>query len=279
MNHKRTVILRWILPLAWMMSTNGLSAADLQPKTLKAWETYRQLTEKRVSTELEGTNGFLEMDFKKAAEAAAIRNQLKSGQVYIEKLKTTDARGKDIDVDDGMIHHWYGAIFIPNVSMDRLLQWIQNYDQHSRYFNEVEKSKLLSREGDAFKIFLRFVRKKVVTVHYNTEHTAVYRRHDSSRVSSYSIATRIAQLDDVGTPREKERPVEHDSGYMWRLNSYWRFRAEDGGVVIECESISLSRSIPWGVGWLVKGFVESVPRESLEATLTQIRDGVQAGRN
>jgi hypothetical protein len=60
---------------------------------------------------------------------------------------------------------------------------------------------------------------------------------------------------------------------MWRLNSYWRFLERDGGVVVECESVSLSRSIPYGLGWLVRQYVASVPRESLESVLTSIRDG------
>jgi len=84
----------------------------------------------------------------------------------------------------------------------------------------------------------------------------------------------IAELADAGTASEKEKPVGDDSGFFWRLNSYWRFKQENGGVFIECESISLSRSIPFGFGWLVKGYVESVPRESLEGTLTSIRQGV-----
>ena len=59
-----------------------------------------------------------------------------------------------------------------------------------------------------------------------------------------------------------------DSGFLWRLNSYWRFREQDGGVIVECESVSLSRGIPYGFGWLIGDYVESIPRESLESTLT-----------
>jgi hypothetical protein len=57
------------------------------------------------------------------------------------------------------------------------------------------------------------------------------------------------------------------------LNSYWRFLERDNGVVVECESVSLSRSIPYGLGWLVRQYVALVPRESFESVLTSIRDG------
>ena len=71
----------------------------------------------------------------------------------------------------------------------------------------------------------------------------------------------------------------NDSGFLWRLNSYWRFQEENGGVFVECESISLSRAIPFGLGWLLKGIIESVPQESLESTLTSIREGVTKRRS
>jgi hypothetical protein len=238
------------------------SAATLKPNSVKAWEIYVQLTEKRIAAELDNPSRFLRNPERRA------------GRLKIEKLNTTMPDGKEVKVPDGLIHHWSGSIFVPGVSVESLLKWVKDYDQHHRYFKEVEQSKLVSRSGDTFNIFLRFVRKKVVTVHYNTDHTVIYRHHADGQESSRSFTTRIAELQNAGTASEREKPSGEDSGFLWRLNSYWRFRGENGGVVIECESISLSRSIPFGFGWLVKGFVESVPQESLESTLISIRDGV-----
>jgi len=250
------------------------AAARLQPKTIQDWETYAQATEKRINSELVAGKAFLSLDFKPQEERERIRRTLRSGSVYVEKRETKDARGKEIKVDDGMIHHWYGGIFIPNVTLGTLKRWIQNYDRHADYFEEVEKSRLITRNGEDFKIFLRLVRKKVVTVRYNTEHTALYRDHSPTRLSSRSIATKIAEIADAGTASEKEKTSADDSGFLWRLNSYWRFEEIDGGVLVECESISLSRGIPFGLGWIVGPFVESVPKESLDQMLVAIRDGV-----
>jgi hypothetical protein len=264
-----------VLLLSLMVPADSL-AATLQPQTLRAWDTYVTATEKRIASELDGSAGFLRTDFMSPSDKANATAALKSGQVFVLKMQTRDANRREIDVPDGLIHHWFGAIFVPNVSVQALIRAIQDYDHHTRYFKEVEQSKLVSREGDTFKIFLRLMRKKVVTVHYNTDHTVIYRVHDNSRISSRSFTTKIAELEAVGSAAEKEKSVGDDSGYFWRLNSYWRFKEQDGGVVVECESISLSRSIPFGLGWLIKGFVESVPRESLESTMTAIRDGVAA---
>ena len=250
------------------------SAATLKAKTLRDWESYVQATEKRINGELSGKAAFLALDWKSQEERERIRKQLKGGNVYVEKMESKDARGKEINVEDGMIHHWYGSIFVPNVTLAKLRHWLQNYDRHADYFQEVERSRLVARDGESFKIFLRLVRKKVVTVRYNTEHSVVYRDHSTTRVSSRSVATRIAEVADAGSPAEKEKTSADDSGFLWRLNSYWRFEETDGGVIVECESISLSRSIPFGFGWLVGPFVESVPKESLDAMLISIRDGV-----
>jgi hypothetical protein len=251
------------------------SAATLKPKTLQDWETYAQLTEKRISGELAGSGAFLVLDLKKPEEKRqAIRKVLKEGGVHTEKMQTLDAGGKEIEADGGMIHHWLGAIFVPNVKLRTLRLWVQNYDRHADYFDDVEKSKLLSRDGENFQIYLRLVRKKVITVHYNTEHSVVYRDHSATRVSSRSIATKIAEIAGAGTATETEKTSANDSGFMWRLNSYWRFEEVDGGVIVECESISLSRSIPFGFGWVLGSFVESVPKESLDGMLVGIRDGV-----
>jgi hypothetical protein len=82
---------------------------------------------------------------------------------------------------------------------------------------------------------------------------------------------------DADTPNEREKPVGNDGGFLWRMNSYWKFEEKDGGVYIECESISLTRDIPTGLGWLIKPFVTSIPKESLQMTMGSTRAALAAG--
>jgi len=260
-----------------LLAAQEARAAELRPRTVQAWETYVRLTEQRIGVELEDGQKTLATDFLADSESRRVRPLLRNGQVQIRRMRTGDANGTAIAVPDGMIHHWVGTIFVPGIALDSLLQWIQDYNEHERYFLEVERSDLVARDGPEFKIFYRLRRKKVITVYYNTFHTVVYRQRDPKRASSRSFTTKIAELDQPGEPGEKEKPVGNDSGFLWRLNSYWRFQEEDGGVFVECESVSLSRSIPFGLSWLIKGYVESIPRESLEGTLTSIRDGIRNG--
>ena len=128
-----------------------------------------------------------------------------------------------------------------------------------------------AREGDRFRVYLRFFMKKVITVVVNSEHDARFSRAGSDRAESRIYSTRIAEVEDPGTAHEREKPVGRDGGYLWRLNTYWRFLERDGGTYVQCESITLTRGIPIGLGWLVRPFVTSIPRETLEFTLATTR--------
>ncbi len=228
-------------------------AETLKPATIDAWNAYVKRVEPEMTAAFKAT--------------AAERAEMKAGQVYIRRV---DHGGK---VESGLIHHWIAGIFLPGAKIKPLQDWMKDYDSHAKYFSDVERSKLLSHEGNTFNIYYRFRRKKIITVFYNTDHTVIYRPIDATHATSHSVATRIAELDNAGSPKESEKPIGDDSGFLWRLNSYWRFEETPEGVYLECESLSLSRGIPAGLAWMIKGFVESVPRESLERTMTSIRKG------
>jgi hypothetical protein len=261
---------RFLLPLVLVAASNA-GAAELMPETDAAWERYVELTEERIERELTSADGFLVQDFLPDAERSKAVAALSAGEVFATKFRTLEPDGRELEVPFGLVHHWVGSIFVPGADVQSLVAWLQDYDEHERYFDDVEESRLIARQGESFDIFLRLKRKKIVTVHYATEHAVQYRRHGADRISSRSRATRIAEIEDPGTPREREKPAGQDRGFLWRLNSYWRFEQRPGGVVVELESISLSRGVPLALRWLIGPYLDSVPRESLEATLAPIR--------
>jgi hypothetical protein len=263
------------LPLTLLTAPDIVRAAELRKKTLDAWDTYVQFTEERLAAELASGQGFLVRDFKAASEAEKIRATIASGKPYIARMQTRNDANNEIKVQDGIVHHRYGSIFIPGAGMADLLSWVQNFDQYHLFFTEVEESKLISRNGDAFDIFLRLIRTKLgITVHYNTDYTFTFRRHDNVRTSGRLISTRISEIEDVGSRSEKEKTPGRDSGYFWRSNFYWRYLEATNGTFVECESISLSREVPFGLGWFFRSFVESIAEESVESVLISIREGV-----
>jgi hypothetical protein len=254
------------LVLATLFST-AASAADLQPKTLAAFDRYVRLTEDR----LRSGEAFLWIDTLSEPRRQQARAQVRKSELVIERLTTKDGR-KDIDVPDGLIHHWIGTAFVEGATIGQALTLLQSYDRHQQiYTPTVAASKLLAHDGDRYRFFLRFVMKKVITVVVNSEHQARFMRPAADRAEGWIASTRIAEVDNPGTPEEHEKPVGHDGGYLWRLNTYWRLLARDGGVYIQCESASLTRGIPLGLGWVVGPFVTSIPRESLTFTLETTR--------
>lgn len=248
-------------------------AAELKPATVAAFDHYVQLTEKRMSDEPKST--FLRIEASPPAQRDAALAGLKQGDVITERLQTLD-NGQPITVPNGLIHHWMGTIFVKGTTLRQTLAFLQDYDSQAKYYApDVQKSKLLQRAGDDFKVFLRLRKHKVVTVLLNTEYDVKYSDLDSDRSSSRSLSTRIAEVEDTNQPDGAEKPVGKDSGYLWRLYSYWHFYARDGGVYIQVEAISLTRDIPTGLGWLVSPFVTSIPKESLVFTLTHTRAALQ----
>ena len=87
--------------------------------------------------------------------------------------------------------------------------------------------------------------------------------HSPHRVESTAIATRIDEVIDPGLPGETRVPVDQGRGLLWRMRSSWRFAAVSEGVVVTCESITLSRPVPLGLGLVARPIVTRVARESM----------------
>jgi hypothetical protein len=215
-----------------------------------------------------GSRGFLWSD---ASPERA--DQLRQGQTLAELWS-----GKaPIKVPDGLIHDWIAAIWAPGATVEKTIALIQNYDNHKNVYQpEVIDSKLISRHGSDFKIYMRLLKKKIITVVLDTDHDVHYSSPDPTRWCCDSYTTRIAEVEDAGKPTERVSPPDTGYGFLWRLNSYWRFQERDGGVIMECRAISLSRDVPRGLGWVIDPIVRKLPRESLMATLESTRRGVLA---
>ena len=192
---------------------------------MAAWDRYVEATERRIAAELEieRPDRFLVWDFRD--DAAEARREVLAGGVRIDKLETRDADGERIQVPKGSIHHWLGSALIPGVTLEEVLHALIYAVEPEALQDDVLESRVLARPGeDRLELFLKLHRKQIVTVHFNSEHSAAYTRHRPGMASSRTTATRIAELDGAGTPDEQEKPVGRDRGYLWRLNTYWRYR-------------------------------------------------------
>ena len=259
-----------ILSLVLFLATRS-HAVEFKQQSAAAFDNYVAATEARMAEELRPGGAFLYIDTLPSDRRASAYRQLAANEIFISPLQTT-RNGKTINIPAAMIHHWVGIVFIPNSSLATVLPVVQNYGNRAEVYKpDVIASRLISHQGDEYKIFMRFFQKKFTTVVLNTEFDIHWHELDQHHVYSNSYSTRIAEVKDPSKPDGPELPAGKDHGYLWRLYTYWRFEEQEGGVYMQCEAISLTRDIPFGFGWLLRPLVTSIPRQSLNRTLGQTR--------
>lgn len=245
---------------------------SLEPQTLNAFEAYIRQAETEMEQTLRGNAAFL------WSEQAPERAQdVGRGKVVAQFWS---GRGP-VAVPSGLIHDWIAAAFIPDSTIRETFAVIQDYDNHKNIYKpEVVDSKLIRRDENDFQIYLRLLKKKIITVVLDTDHEVHYRpvdrEMDRTRWVCRSYTTRIAEVENAGS--RDERILQPDTGYgfLWRLYSYWRFEERAGGVVAECRAISLTRDVPFGLGWALEPIIQKLPKESLINTLEATRQAVSA---
>ena len=251
-----------------LLTTTTVVAARLKSEAESGWTKYVAATERRISGELGAGDRFLALDFTSSPNPD--RRAVLAGEVVVRGVESVDATGEAIDVPSALVHHWRGAVFVPHATVDGILAKLQSGDLLTQQ-EDVLKSAILERAPGRLKVYLKLQRSKIVTVVYNTEHIVTFARVSQTRATSQSTATKIAELDDANTPREHELPVGDDRGFLWKLNAYWRYEQISGGTIIECESISLSRTVPSVVRYIVGPIIDSTARESMTRTLEAVR--------
>ena len=120
--------------------------------------------------------------------------------------------------------------------------------------------------------------KMMVTVVLEGDYAIEYRRVGPTQVYTRNIASKLTQVHDAGTPKERSEPVDQGAGWLWRIATWCSFEQRPEGTYEQCESASLTRGIPFAVSWIVKPFVSGIPRESLEFTLGGVRAALQPPR-
>ena len=257
----------WFAIAVGVASGPALHAAELTPETIAAWTRYVAAVESRRAEETRDPNRFLAIDFERDTSRADALARLRRGEVLVRNVA-----GGTVDVGAGTISHWRGQIYVPGVTVDEVVENAALRGRANAHRQEdVLESRVLSRGAGSMRLFLKLQRHAIVTVAYNTEHAVSYERFGADRAASRSVSTRIAELRDVGTAAETEKPVGQDRGFLWRLHSYWRYQAAPGGVIVELESLTLSRDIPWAIRVMAGPIIERIARESMTRTLTSLR--------
>ena len=238
----------------------------LRPETLRAFATYIRAAETEMKKTIESSDHFLWSDGN-----SALAERVQRGEIVAE-FWSGQGPAK---ITDGLVHDWIGTVFMPHTTLAKTLALIQDYNQHKVvYAPDVVDSRLLNHHGNRFQVFLRLLKKKIITVILDSEHDVIYRRLDRTRWLCRSRTTRIAEVENAGRADEQQLPPDSGHGFLWRLYSYWRFREEADGVYAECRAISLTRDVPFGLGWVIEPIIQNLPRETLIRTLEATRQAL-----
>lgn len=242
-----------MLPLLFALLLPAQFDTRLEPRTVAAFDAYA----KAVEQELAG--------YRPSPSVSEGEPLIRQG----------GARKNPIDIPDGMIHDWTGTIFFANVSMDRVLAVLQDFDHHSQWYPEVMRSRLIRHAGNDLTGYWRLEKKEqLVDVVFDVTQEAHYDQVAPNRWTCRAYARDVREVRDAGTAHEKILPLGVGLGVFWRGYYYWSLESSGNGVAAELRTVSLSRSIPTGMSWIIKPVLQNVPRESLAATLRNTRKAV-----
>jgi len=251
------------LLLALAVSVHGEEPA--QART--AFQNYISAVEKRVDAQNASRDGFLWIDQDPQRREAVLKGGVSVQQIHAPQI------------ENGTIEDWIGGAFLPHVTLDQVLKIDQDYANYSRYYApEIVQARLLSHDGNHFRVFYRLKKHKVVTVVLDTVHDIDFSPVANDRYTVRSRSESVREVRNAGQPDEQVLPQGGGMGFLWAMNSYWRVEQRDGGVYIECEVVTLARSIPFGMGALLRSTIESFASESLENTLKAKRRAVMAAQ-
>jgi hypothetical protein len=230
------------------------------PETSRQWQQYLQQVESRIAREQRTPATFLP-----STQDPAQIERLRKGEILVERFRPPVIEG-------GLIHHWAGTVFIPGTTLDEVQTITRDIPNFSHYYApEVVAARVLSNSPREEVVVMRLRKDYIATVVLEAKYRVRFESLDATHRYSSSRSIRIQEVRDPGKATESLVPSEEGHGFLWGMNSYWSYVQTADGVYIRCETISLSRDIPFGMGWLVGPLVTRMPRESLCSTLEATR--------
>ena len=255
------------LGLLLLLEAPGMLHGEPPPPAANAaFDTYTLLLEARLSRQHRRPETFLN----------PLPSSLADPEPVLERLSPPPAAMPA----GALLHHWRATAFVPGAHAADFERLLRQLDAYPRVFSpEVLQAHVLSTVADHLQASLRVRQHHVLTVVLDTTYDITFGSLDPQHGSSISRSLSVTEVAAPGTPAEHALPPAEDHGFLWRQNTYWswaeRDRGSNPGLELQLESVSLTRAIPAGLGWAVRPYVESIPRESLEFTLRAAANALQ----
>ncbi len=169
----------------------------------------------------------------------------------------SEPEGRTWPVAGGTIHEWRGSVIVHGITVGQLVQALQHPGLPPPA-EDILEARVLANTPTVLRVYMKLTRSAVVTVTYDTEHDVTFAWRAPDFATSRSVATLIREAGGS------------DRGFLWRLNSYWRYRQRGDAVAVDVLSVSLSRAIPSVVRPVAAPLIDRVARESMRRTLDAV---------
>jgi len=216
--------------------------AHLDASAVAIFQDYTAKFEQRVSASF-AASGKLWID------DSGKRNDYEAGKPIVEARENAD-------IKNGSIHHFSGAIRVPGAKIEHVRRIMQDYSNYANYFKpDVAKGSGASQpdstpDDEHFQSNLFLTESTLwIDVAYDAKYDTHYRRLDASRWTARSTTMSLRELLDAKKLDGSAYPEGEDHGFLWRSNTYWYARERNGGLDLQVDSMSLSRTPPFGTGW------------------------------
>lgn len=252
--HSHAAILLASLALAISAAS---AAAQPSPEANAAYDAYLCSAELRLARQHQSRAGFL----ANLTPGSPRDHRLHTGALLLEDLSPHPST-----IPGALLHHWRATAFIPGATAAEFDRLLRDFSAYPRIFApQVQRVSVLSGSSNSARIAMRMLQHHGISVVLEGTFQVTFAQLDALHRFSSSASTAISEVASPGA----------DHGLLWCMNTFWSDEQRDGGLYLQIESISLTRSIPFGLAWAVHPFVTSIPRDSLAFTLNAARRALE----
>jgi len=199
-----------------------------RPETAAGWRTYVAAAEARIARE--------------RGQAIPRRPGVARGAIDVVPVSAPGPNG-DLDVPAPACTTGAAPCSLPGARLDEMIARLEREPPDTTQEDVVSSAILRQRPG-----WLKVAIRRAPLAHHvgRLRHgaRAMFERHAAARASSWSTATKIVEIADAGTPKEHPKPEARTAICSGDGNAYWRYEQVAEGVLVECESVTLSRAVP-----------------------------------
>jgi len=231
------------VPLCATLHASILPILHLETAALQTFENYVAQFERNVAAP------YVESGKMWIDDTSARKGAFAAGRPVVEPRENTDIAG-------GSIHHFSGVIHIAGGTIADVRHIMQDYPNYPKYFKPDVGKGIGTLNPDStpadehYTSHITLVQSTLwIAVSYDCVYDTHYRLLEPHRWESRSAAASIREWRDPKDVSKGYFPEGDDHGFLWRTNTYWFVRENNGGVDVELDSLTLSRPIPTGFAW------------------------------